>query len=323
MARAKSNKSTAWSTFCEVRGNGFEDKIQNWQQLWKDLEESGLHYDLAEPIAQSAGSQYQALVFSLYAYVPAARPFVLDMAAALGAGSNLVEGILDVVREPHPFQDQFMEQMDELFEWAMSRGARFPRLPGETKTSDASMEWTYEKACLHLGGREQFIRRGSMHDLCVTGRYLLTDFGCAQMSQSFTRETPYRQREQLMYDWLKKTFGLELAFSKAFGDASHVNNLEWAVYSHQDLADVFCGGDLLKLLRVHQVTVSEVMRNASKIAMRMVLQDPNYKTLLAGAERTLIAHWRKAGEIDEIQWLQLVETSDSKKEDTLARHLGL
>lgn len=323
MAKSKGNKISAWSAFCEIRGNGFEDKLQNWELLWKRLEESGLHYDLADPIEQNAGSQYQALVLSLYAYVPSARPFILEMAAALGAGTNLVAGILEIVREPQPFHDQFMEQMDELLDWAMSLGARFSRLPAESKSSDVSARWIYEKACLHHGGREQFIRTGSMHDLCVTGRFLLSDYGCIELSQSFAQGMPYRQKEQVMYDWLKQTFGLPLAFSKAFGDTSHLDHLEWAVYSHQDLADVFCGGDLLKLLQVHQVTTSEVMRKASKIAMRMVLDDPDYRTILAGAERSLIAYWRKAGVVDEIRWLQLVETSDSQKEDVLARHLGL
>lgn len=320
----KTIKQSGWGLFREFEQSGNCRQLSQWEVLWQTLESTGLNYDLLEPIQHDSGTLFQDMLLGLYAYAPSSRAFIQEMVEAYGAQGNIVRGILDATSSEQYFPDLFMEQMDDLFEWGMAHGGRFDRLPRANEVRPHISQWVYEKVCKHKGGKGWLIQHGSLHDLCSVGTRLLQDFGRGDLSMQFGQLPNYRERECWMYAWLKDEFGLKVAFPKAFKESSHHSvNPDRALYSYLDLAEMFTGGDILKLVGLHRQSSSEVTRNISKTAMLLILNQPKYWDILAGADRSLMAHWRKSGVLDDVQWMQLVETTDAQKEGFLARDLGL
>ncbi|WP_410951582.1 hypothetical protein [Pseudomonas sp. S1(2024)] len=320
----KSTKQSAWGLFREFEQSGNCGQLPQWEFLWQTLESTGLNYDLLEPIQHDSGTLFQSMLLGLYAYAPSSRAFIQDMVEAYGAQGNLVRGILDATASEQYFPDLFMEQMDDLFEWGMAHGGRFDRLPSVNKVRPDISQWVYDKTCKHKGGKAWLIQHGSLHDLCSVGISLLRDCGRSDLVAQFGQLANYQEREAWMYGWLKEEFGLKVAFPKAFRESRyHSTNPAQALYSYLDLAEMFTGGDILKLVGLHRESSSEATRNMSKTAMLLILSQPKYWDILAGAERSLMAHWRKSGVLDDVQWMQLVETTDAQKEGFLARDLGL
>lgn len=324
MAMTKTKKQRAWDIYLQFEADGKDRVLSQWESLWHCMEATNTHYDLLEPIEQEVGTRFQAMLLGLYAYAPSSRGFIIDMIGAVGAHTNVVNGILEAMTYQALFHDEFMVQADDLFEWAITHGGVIKDIPNTRYMPEEAAQWVYDKACKHKGGKEGVVSSSSFRDLCMLGGQLVADYGDTDKGAIISESESYWEVERIMFGWLKDQFGLKIAFSKALKGGNHdLANHRRAIYTFDDLAEVFTGGNLLNLLDLHRQASGDLIRNASKAAMVLVLQDSGYREILKEAERPLIAYWRKAGLVDDVAWLQLVETTDSLKEAVLAKDLGL
>lgn len=323
MSTKKKGREGAYSVYCRHREQGLLNSTAGYQALWAELQEKSLQYDLIDPLRSNQGTVSLLMVLELYGHVDEARVFIGPMIRSVGAVQSAFEGLMEILAQEGQWRDEFIAQMDALIDWCMTQGAQLRAIESVYKCDPEVMAFLFDKQRLLCGSLEGFVRKASYDQLasylpCLTAHYHI---------ESPPETLPLDARlakQKAIYAWLKRDFGLSFALGKFLGNLDYeCPDPRRVVMTATDLADVFTDGDLFKLLELHRLNTGAYSKNLSKLAMMLVMQQPDFVDVLEGLPRGVVAHWRKSGYVDDVQWIQLVETTIAEKENVLAKGLGM
>jgi hypothetical protein len=323
MSNKKKGRERAYDAYCRHSEQGLLTSAAGYQGLWAELQANSLQFDLIDPLRSNQGTVSMRMVLELYGHVEEARAFIGPMIKGVGGQQSTFDGLMEVLAHEAQWRDEFMAQMDALIDCCIAQGAQLRDIELVYKCDPEVTVFLFEKQRALCGSLEGFVSKASYDQLasyvpCLSAHYQI------ESPPETLRLDARMAKQKVIYAWLKRDFGLAFALGKFLGNLEYeCPNPHRVVMLATDLAEVFTGGDLFKLLDLHRQATGTYIKNVSKLAMLLVLQQPDFVDVLEGLPRAVVAHWRKSGYVDDVQWIQLVETTIGEKEDVLAKGLGL
>lgn len=323
MSNKKKGRDGAYSVYCRHSEQGLLTSAAGYQGLWSELQANSLQYDLVDPLCSNQGTVSMRMVLELFGHVEEARAFIGPMIKGIGGQQSTFDGLMEILAHETQWRDEFIQQMDALIDWCIAEGAQLRDIEPVYKCDPEVIIFLFEKQLALCGSLEGFVRKASYDQLASYVPCLSTHYQIESPLETLPLDARLA-KQKVIYAWLKRDFGLAFALGKFLGNLEYeCPNPSRVVMSAADLAGVFTGGDLFKLLDLHRLATGTYIKNVSKLAMLLILQQPDFVDVLEGLPRVVVAHWRKSGYVDDVQWIQLVETTVGEKEGVLAKDLGL
>ncbi|AXH60332.1 hypothetical protein [Pseudomonas amygdali] len=264
---------------------------------------------------------------SMYAYIPEARPHLLDVIAKTHGYQQCFSNLQGIRFSLLAMDPQISEAICDIQDFCEQGGATVLKRFNLTwkNPSAADLQDLLERYVLKYIGEDAYWRSLSLQELERWHPLLAVKHGFPELPLPNVNDWKQVRaaKHGQIYSMLKKLDGVERAVALAARGVRYDYASEAAWLPLEDLAEVFAGGSIDRLLAYPLEGPGQFLRKVSKFAIGLVAHREDGLDLLKGCERSTLAYWRKANYIDQVTWYRLVGATGKQADTLLAKDLGL
>ena len=295
------------------------------KRYWEDLQEHRLVLDIVQPDGIDRADIMRAFL-SLYAYIPEARPGLLDAISKTHGYQECFEANQRLVFALEPMTDHIAEAMEDIHVFCEQGGATRVRgfdLTWKNATSQG-LESLLQRSILKHHDERSYWRSLTLTELerwypLFAARQGFPDLEVDKLDWKQLRSARLGQ----IYGMVKNLEGVERAVALSARGLKYDLREEASWLPLEDVVQVFGNGSLDTLLALPQEGAGQFVRKVSKLAIGLASNRIDAVDLFKGCDRSTLTYWRKAGYIDQLTWYRVLGATSKQVDTMMARDIGL
>lgn len=296
--------------------------------LWASCLAEGLEWQLAYPFQEEGHARIFDCFVAIYAWVPAAKPMLLDMLTKTHGYKDCFDRVLEAHFQLPCADPNLMEGLSELERVCLDGGASFikPFVASWKGEATAVQQLAvFEKHILKHMSISAFFRTLSLGELEKWYGLLSITEGLEPISVE-THPLGHLRLERkraAIFEWISRVDSIDRAVALSAREimSRKITPTTWLPL--EDLITVFGQGSLERVLSLGIEANDTFRKRIAKLTLDLVDQQPDPESLLRMCSRSTLAYWRKAGHIDKLTWYRLVGATGKQIDKHFSESLGL
>lgn len=296
--------------------------------LWASCLAEGLEWKLAYPFQEEGHARIFDCFVAIYAWVPAAKPVLLDMLTKTHGYKDCFGRVLEAHFRLPCAEPEILEGLSELEKVCLDGGASFTKPFGASWKGEASAGQqlaVFEKHILNHMSLSAFFRTLSLGELEKWYGLLAIAEGLEPISVE-THPLGHLRLERkraAIFEWIARVDSIDRAVALSVRDimSRNITPTDWLPL--EDVITVFGQGSLERVLSLGREANDAFRKRISKLTWALVDQQPDPESLLRMCSRSTLGYWRKAGYIDKLTWYRLVGATGKQIDQHFSENLGL